>query len=75
MLNQIMTNVSLYVNHFLFEILDEHTVNVMESGIKRYLKELRVFNYKLRITILDKTNVKIKLQYDDNNVDFYLGKA
>jgi hypothetical protein len=75
MLDQIMTNVSLYINHFLFECLDEHTVNVMESGIKRYLKELRVFDYKLRTIILSKTDVKINLQYDNHNIDFYLGRA
>ena len=71
-LNQIITNVSLYLNHFLFEILDEYTIDIMEKGIKSYLKELKIIDYKLKTTILDKTDVKINLQYDDNNIDFMI---
>ena len=73
-LNQIITNVSLYLNHFLFEILDEYTIDIMEKGIKSYLKELKIIDYKLKTTILDKTDVKINLQYDDHNIDFMISR-
>ena len=72
LLNQITTNISLYVSHFLFEILDEYTISVIEKGIKNYLIELKIIDYKLKTTILDKTDVKINLQYDDKNIDFMI---
>jgi len=74
MLDQIRDNIGLYVNHFLFEELDEYTIGIMENGIKSYLKELKVFEYELKTTILDKTNLKINLKYDDNYIDFYIGR-
>ncbi len=72
MLKKLMNDIPQYLNHFLFEILDEYTIGIMENGIKRYLKELKVDKYDLKTIILDKTNLRINLQYDNNNIDFIL---
>lgn len=74
MLDQIRTNISIYLNNFLFEILDEYTIDIMEKGIKRYLKELRIFEYDLRTTIFDKTNIKMDLNYDDSMITFFISR-
>ena len=75
MLDQIRMNVSLYINHFLFEVLDDYTIDIMETGIKTYLRELKIFDYKLRTTKLDKTNIKIQLRYDDKITDFMVSRG
>ena len=75
MLDQIRTNISFYINHFLFEILDDYTNDIMEKGIKTYLRELKIFDYKLITTKLDKSNVKIQLSYDDNITDFMVSRG
>jgi len=72
MLDRIQTNISIFLNHFLFEILDDYTIAIMEKGIKDYLRELKIFEYKLRTMILDKNNIRINLNYDDKMLTFFI---
>jgi hypothetical protein len=73
-LSQITTNISSFLDHFLFEILDEHTINVMENGIKSYLKELKIYEYNLTTMILDNANIRVNLNYDDKMLTFFVGR-
>jgi hypothetical protein len=73
-LSQITTNISSFLDHFLFEILDEHTINVMENGIKSYLKGLKIYEYNLTTMILDNANIRVNLNYDDKMLTFFVGR-
>jgi len=74
MLDKMRTNISTFLSHFLFEILDEHTINVMENGIKSYLKQLKIYEYDLRTIILDGTNIRVNLSYDDKMLTFFISR-
>ena len=78
-LDELTKGISKFLGYFIFERLDSTTMECIEQQIGNCLESknvgLEFSDYNIRSTILDKTTLKVNVQFDDNNLDFYLGAA
>ena len=76
-IEELTKGISKFLEYFLFELADQETLDYLEGQLKNILESeyVQLFDYKLRSMILDKTTLRVNLQFDNNNIDFYLGEA
>ena len=76
-IDELTKGISKFLEYFMFEFLDSTTIECIENQVGNCLESkevvLKFSDYNIRTTILGKT-LKLNLQFDDYNIDFYLGR-
>lgn len=72
--DELKKGISTFLEFFIFEPLDSITIKRIENELGNGLKHFGIEKYDLRSTILYHHTLKVNLQFDKHNIDFYVAK-